>query len=156
MARKVIDVPYSLNESKPNWTAGTATTAGSGDGVTEAKLGEFLCPVGLTLVVLPISTLAAYLIDNEASPLESADGTPIRIVHTDSAGTFVLDRINTVYARLKDFADQNKLKRFEAKFAIEEKEKLIFYVTPANGKSLNPASCRFELACRAVSKLLSI
>jgi len=156
MARKVIDVPYSLNESKPNWTPASATTAGSGDGVTEAKLGEFLCPVGLTLVVLPISTLAAYLTDNEAAPAEVADGTPVRIVHTDSAGTFVLDRISTVYARLKDFADMNKMKRFEAKFAIEEKEKLIFYVTPETGKSLNPAASRFEVACRAVSKLLSI
>ncbi|MBA7563065.1 hypothetical protein ES708_04718 [subsurface metagenome] len=156
MPRKVIDVPYSLNESKPNWTAGTATTAGSGDGVTEAKLGEFSCPVGLTLVVLPISTLAAYLTDNEAAPAECADGTPIRIVHTDSAGTFTLDRINTVYARLKDFADQNKMKRFEAKFVVEEKEKLIFYCTPATGKSLKPADSRFEIACRAVSKLLSI
>jgi len=156
MARKVIDVPYSLNESKPNWTAASATAAGSGDGVTEAKLGEFLCPVGLTLVVLPISTLAAYLADNEAAPAELADGTPVRIVHTDSAGTFVLDRINTVYARLKDFADMNKMKRFEAKFAVEEKEKVIIYVIPASGVSLNPATCRFEVACRAVSKLLSI
>ena len=156
MARKWIDVPYSLNESKPNWTAGSATTAGSGDGVTEAKLGEFLCPVGLTLVILPISTLAAYLTDNEAAPAELADGTPIRIVHTDSAGTFVIDRINTVYARVKDFADQNKMKRFEAKFAISEKEKVIFYCTPASGKSLKPADSRFEIACRAVSKLLSI
>ena len=154
--RKWIDVPYSLNESKPNWTAGSATTAASGDGVTEAKLGEFLCPVGLTLVVLPISTLAAYLKDNEAAPAELADGTPIRIVHTDSAGTFVIDRINTVYARLKDFADLNKMKRFEAKFAIAEKEKVIFYATPAAGVSLNPAASRFEIACRAVSKLLSI
>ncbi|MBA7477889.1 hypothetical protein ES705_22131 [subsurface metagenome] len=154
--RKWIDVPYSLNESKPNWTAGSATTASSGDGVTEAKLGEFLCPVGLTLVVLPLSTLAAYLKDNEAAPAELADGTPIRIVHTDSAGTFVLDRINTVYARVKDFADQNKMKRFEAKFAVAEKEKVIFYVIPATGVSLNPAASRFEIACRAVSKLLSI
>ncbi|MBA7558055.1 hypothetical protein ES705_50844 [subsurface metagenome] len=154
--RKWIDVPYSLNESKPNWTAATATTAGTGDGVTEAKLGEFLCPVGLTLVVLPISTLAAYLKDNEAAPAELADGTPIRIVHTDSAGTFVLDRINTVYARVKDFADQNKMKRFEAKFAVAEKEKVIFYCIPATGVSLNPAASRFEIACRAVSKLLSI
>ncbi|MBA7518594.1 hypothetical protein ES705_10665 [subsurface metagenome] len=156
MARKWIDVPYSLNESKPNWTAATATTASSGDGVTEAKLGEFLCPVGLTLVVLATSTLAAYLKDNEAAPAECADGTPIRIVHTDSAGTFVIDRIDTVYARVKDFADQNKMKRFEAKFAISEKEKVIFYVTPASGVSLNPAASRFEIACRAVSKLLSI
>ena len=156
MARKVVDVPYSLNESKPNWTAASATTAGSGDGVTEAKLGEFACPVGLTLVVLPISTIAAYLKDNEAAPAELADGSPVRIVHTDSAGTFVLDRINTVYARLKDFADMNKMKRFEAKFAIEEKEKLIIYVIPASGVSLNPAASRFEVACRAVSKLLSI
>ncbi len=156
--RKWIDVPYSLNESKPNWTVGTATTAGSGDGVTEALLGTFLCPVGLTLVILPISTLAAFLKDNEAAPAELADGTPIRIVHTDSAGTFALDRINTVYARVKDFADQNKMKRFEAKFAIAEKEKLIIYVTPATGVSLNPAvaASRFEIACRAVSKLLSI
>ncbi|MBA7621567.1 hypothetical protein ES703_28931 [subsurface metagenome] len=156
--RKWIDVPYSLNESKPNWTAATATTAGSGDGVTEAELGTFLCPVGLTLVVLPISTLAAYLLDNEAAPTELADGTPVRIVHTDSAGNFALDRINTVYARLKDFADQNSMKRFEAKFAIAEKEKLIIYVTPATGKSLNSAvgSSRFEIACRAVSKLLTI
>ena len=154
--RKWIDVPYSLNESKPNWTPGAATTAGSGDGVTEAKLGEFLCPVGLTLVVLPISTLAAYLKDNEAAPAELADGTPVRIVHTDSAGTFVLDRINTVYARVKDFADQNKMKRFEAKFAVSEKERVIIYVTPGTGVSLNPAASRFEIACRAVSKLLSI
>ena len=154
--RKWIDVPYSLNESKPNWTAGTATTAGSGDGVTEAKLGEFSCPVGLTLVVLPISTLAAYLKDNEAAPAELADGAPIRIVHTDSAGSFTLDRINTVYARLKDFADLNKMKRFEAKFAVEEKEKLIFYVIPATGVSLNPVASRFEIACRVVSKLLTV
>jgi len=153
---KVVDVPYSLNESKPNWTAHAASTASSGDGSTEAELGTFLCPVGLTLVVLPISTLAAYLSDNETTPAELADGTPIRIVHTDSAGTFVLDRISTVYARIKDFADMNKMKRFEAKFAIEEKEKLIFYVTPATGKSLKPADSRFEIACRAVSKLLSI
>ena len=154
--KKVIDVPYSLNESKPNWTAGSASTAGSGDGETEVKLGEFLCPVGLTLVILPVSTLAAYLKDNEAAPAECADGTPIRIVHTDSAGTFVLDRINTVYARIKDFADTNKMKRFEAKFAIEEKEKLIFWVIPASGVSLNPAASRFEIACRSVSKLLTI
>jgi len=156
MARKWIDVPYSLNENKPNWTAASATAAGSGDGVTEAELGTFLCPVGLTLVILPISTLAAYLYDNEAAPAELGDGTPIRIVHTDSAGTFVLDRINTVYARVKDFADQNKMKRFEAKFAISEKEKVIIYVIPATGVSLNPAASRFEIACRAVSKLLSI
>ena len=156
MARKWIDVPYSLNESKPNWTAHAASTAGSGDGVTEAELGTFSCPVGLTLVVLPISTLAAYLKDNEAAPAELADGTPIRIVHTDSAGTFALDRINTVYARVKDFADQNKMKRFEAKFAVSEKEKVIIYVIPATGLSLNPAASRFEIACRAVSKLLSI
>ncbi|GAJ08529.1 unnamed protein product, partial [marine sediment metagenome] len=158
MARKVIDVPYSLNESKPNWTASAATTAGSGDGVTEVKMGEFLCPVGLTLVVLPISTLAAYLVDNEVAPAALDDGTPIRVVHTDSAGTFVLDRINTVYARIKDFADQNKMKRFEAKFAVEEKEKLIIYVIPASGLSFNPAvgSSRFEVACRSISKLLSI
>ncbi|MBA7477700.1 hypothetical protein ES707_13114 [subsurface metagenome] len=50
----------------------------------------------------------------------------------------------------------NSMKRFEAKFAIEEKEKLIIYVTPLTGKSLNPAGSRFEVACRAVSKLLSI
>ncbi len=154
--RKWIDVPFSINQGTPGVTLGSDTTAGSGDGVTEAKLGEFACPVGLTLVVLPISTLAAYLADNEAAPAEVADGTPVRIVHTDSAGTFTLDRINTVYARLKDFADQNKMKRFEAKFSIEEKEKLIFYVIPATGKSLNPATSRFEVACRAVSKLLSI
>jgi len=154
--RKWIDVPYSLNESKPNWTAGTATAAGSGDGVTEAKLGEFICPVGLTLVLLPISTLAAYFKDNEAAPAELADGTPIRIVHTDSAGSFTLDRINTVYARVKDFADQNKMKRFEAKFSIEEKEKVIFFVTPATGVSLNPAASRFEIACRVVSKMLTV
>ena len=107
-------------------------------------------------MVLPIATLAAYLIDNEAAPAELADGTPVRIVHTDSAGTFTLDRISTVYARLKAFADMNSMKRFEAKFSIEEKEKLIFYVIPATGVSLNPAASRFEVACRAVSKLLSI
>ena len=50
----------------------------------------------------------------------------------------------------------NKMKRFEAKFAIEEKEKLIIYVTPATGKSLAITTGRFEVACRAVSKLLSI
>ena len=44
---KVVDVPYSLNESKPNWTAHAASTASSGDGETEAELGTFLCPVGL-------------------------------------------------------------------------------------------------------------
>ena len=154
--RKVIDVPYSLNESKPNWTASAVTTAGTGDGITEAKLGEFSCPVGLTLVLLPISTLAAYLLDNEAAPAELLDGTPVRIVHTDSAGSFALDRINSVYARLKDFADMNKMKRFEAKFAIEEKEKLIIYVIPGTGLSLNPGASRFEIACRSVSKLLSI
>ncbi|MBA7606698.1 hypothetical protein ES703_13848 [subsurface metagenome] len=156
MARKWIDVPYSLNESKPNWTAASATTAGTGDGVTEAKLGEFLCPVGLTLVILVTSTLAVYLKDNEAAPAELADGTPIRIVHTDSAGTFTIDRIDTVYARVKDFANQNSMKRFEAKFAVSEKEKVIIYVIPATGVSLNPAASRFEIACRAVSKLLSI
>jgi len=154
--RKTIDVPYSLNESKPNWTAHAASTASSGDGSTEAELGTFLCPVGLTLVVLPISTLAAYLMDNEATSAELGDGTPIRIVHTDSAGSFSIDRINTVYARLKSFDDMNKMKRFEAKFAIQEKEKLIIYVTPLTGYSLKPASSRFEAACRAVSKMLSI
>lgn len=154
--KRIIDVPYSLNENKPNWTAASASTASSGDGSTEAELGTFLCPVGLSLVVLPISTLAAYLSDNESTPAELADGTPIRIVHTDSAGSFTIDRINTVYARLKDFADQNKMKRFEAKFVVEEKEKLIIYVTPLTGKSLKPASSRFEIACRTVSKMLSL
>ena len=39
--QQVLDTEYSINESDPNWTAGTATTAGSGDGVTEALLGYF-------------------------------------------------------------------------------------------------------------------
>ena len=155
MSKKVIDVPYSLNERKPNWTAHAASTASSGDGSTEAELGTFLCPVGLTLVVLPVSTLAAYLQDNESTPAELADGTPIRIVHTDSAGNFTLDRIDTIYARIKAFADANLVKRFEKKFAVAEKEKLIIYVTPLTGKSLAPATSRFEVSCRAISKMLS-
>jgi len=156
MTRKIIDVPYSISEADPNWTASAATTAASGDGVTEAKLGEYLCPVGLTVVILPLSTLAAYLKDNEAAPAELTDGTPVRIVHVDSAGAIVFDRIKTVYAGIKDFADANKLKRFQGRFAIEQREKLIFYVIPATGVSLNPAASRFEITGRRVSKLLSI
>ncbi|GAI67399.1 unnamed protein product [marine sediment metagenome] len=154
--RKWIDVPFSINQGTPGITLGTATTAGSGDGVVEAKLFEFLCPVGLTVVILPIATLAAYLIDNEAAPAECSDGVPLRIVHIDSAGDITLNRIVTTYASIKDFADQNKLKRFKDKFAVSEKEKLICYVVPENAKSLNPAGSRFEIDCRRVSKLLTV
>ena len=154
--RKWIDVPFSINQGTPGITLGTATAAGSGDGATEAKLFEYLCPTGLTVVILPISTLAAYLLDNEAAPAESGDETPVRIVHIDSAGDITLNRIVTTYAGIKDFADQNKLKRFKDKFAVGEKEKLICYVIPTTGKSVNPAGSRFEIDCRRVSKLLTV
>ncbi|MBA7606161.1 hypothetical protein ES703_13301 [subsurface metagenome] len=154
--RKWIDVPFSINQGTPGVTLGTATTASSGDGATEAELFEFLCPVGLTVVILPLATLAAYLIDNEASPLECSDGVGLRIVHVDSAGDITLNRITTTYAGIKDFADQNKLKRFKDKFDVSEKEKLICYVVPENGKSLNPAACRFEIDCRRVAKMLTV
>ncbi|KKM00399.1 hypothetical protein LCGC14_1804800 [marine sediment metagenome] len=154
--RKWIDVPFSINQGTPGVTLGTATTAGSGDGVTEAKLFEYLCPVGLTVVVLPVATLAAYLVDNEAAPAECLAGVAVRIVHVDSAGDITLNRIVTTYATLKDFADQNKLKRFKDKFAVSEKEQLICYVVPENGKSLDPTDSRFEIDCRRVSKLLSV
>jgi len=154
--RKWIDVPFSINQSTPGITLGTASTAASGDGVTETKLFEFLCPVGLTVVIVPTSTLAAYLKDNEAAPAESGDETPLRIVHVDSAGDITLNRIVTTYATIKDFADQNKLKRFQDKFAVSEKEKLIAYVIPTTGLSLNPAACRFDISCRRVAKLLTV
>ena len=154
--RKWIDVPFSINQGTPGVTLGTATTAASGDGETEAKLFEYLCPVGLTVVILPISTLAAYLKDNEAAPAECGDGVPLRIVHIDSAGDININRIVSTYASIKDFADQNKIKRFKDKFSVSEKEKLICYVVPADSLSLNPAACRFEIDCRRVSKLLSI
>ena len=154
--RKWIDVPFSINQGTPGVTLGTATVAGSGDGVTEAKLFEYLCPVGLTVVVLPVATLAAYLVDNEAAPAECAAGVPLRIVHIDSAGDITLNRIVTTYATIKDFADQNKLKRFKDKFAVSEKEKLICYVVPESGKSLDPSDSRFEIDCRRVSKLLTV
>lgn len=154
--RKIIDVPESINESKPYWTAGTATAAGSGDGVTEALLGYAQCPAGLTLVILVTSTLAAYLSDNEAAPAELAAGTPVRIVHVDAAGAITFDRINSVYETIKDFSDQNKMKRFGERFAIEEKEKMMFYAIPETGKSLKPADSRFEITARRVSKLLSM
>ena len=156
MARKWIDVPFSINQKTPGVTLGTDSTAGSGDGVTEAKLFEFLCPVGLTVVVLPISTLAAYLSDNEAAPAECTDAVALRIVHIDSAGDITLNRIVTTYAGIKDFADQNKLKRFQDKFAVSEKEKLICWVVPDSAKSLAPTKSRFEIQCRRVSKLLTV
>ena len=154
--RKWIDVPFSINQGTPGVTLGSATVAGSGDGVTEARLFEYLCPVGLTVVVLPIATLAAYLSDNEAAPAESGPETPVRIVHIDSAGDININRIVTTYASLKDFADQNKMKRFKDKFSVSEKEKLICYLIPTTGKSLNPAGSRFEIDCRRVSKLLTV
>ncbi|MBA7512106.1 hypothetical protein ES705_04107 [subsurface metagenome] len=154
--RKWIDVPFSINQGTPGVTLGATTTAGSGDGVVEAELFTFLCPVGLTVVILPLATLAAYLLDNEAAPAECGDGVPLRIVHIDSAGDITLNRIVTTYASIKDFADQNKLKRFKDKFSVGEKEKLICYVVPENAKSLNPAGSRFEIDCRRVSKLLSV
>ncbi len=154
--RKWIDVPFSINQGTPGVTLGSDTTAASGDSVTEAKLFEYLCPVGLTVVVLPIATLAAYLSDNEAAPAESGDETPLRIVHIDSAGDININRIVTTYASLKDFADQNKMKRFKDKFSVSEKEKLICYTIPTTGKSLKPSASRFEIDCRRVSKLLSV
>ena len=154
--RKWIDVPFSINQGTPGVTLGTATAAGSGDGATEAKLFEFLCPTGLTVVILALSTLAAYLSDNEAAPAESGPETPLRIVHIDSAGDITLNRIVTTYAGIKDFADQNKMKRFKDKFNVSEKEKLICYVIPTTGKSLKPAGSRFEIDCRRVSKLLTV
>jgi len=154
--RKWIDVPFSINQGTPGVTLGAATAAGSGDGVVEAKLFEYLCPTGLTVVILPLSTLAAYLIDNEAAPAECTAGVPLRIVHVDSAGDITLNRIVTTYASIKDFADGNKLKRFKDKFSVGEKEKLICYVVPADSLSLNPAGSRFEIDCRRVSKLLTV
>jgi len=154
--RKYIDVPFSINQGTPGVTLGTATTAASGDGATEAELFTFLCPVGLTVVVLALSTLAAYLKDNEAAPAECGDGVALRIVHIDSAGDITLNRIVTTYASIKDFADQNKLKRFKDKFVVSEKEKLICYVVPETSLSLNPAACRFEIDCRRASKMLSV
>jgi len=154
--KKWIDVPYSINQATQGVTLGTATAAGSGDGVVEAVLFTFLCPVGLTVVIQPIATLAAYLLDNEAAPVECTDGVPLRIVHVDMAGDITLNRIVTTYASIKDFADQNKMKRFKAKFAVSEKEQLICYVVPGDSLSLNPAGSRFEIDCRRVSKLLSV
>jgi len=154
--RKWIDVPFNINQGTPGVTLGTATTAASGDGVTEAELFTFLCPVGLTVVILAVSTLAAYLLDNEAAPAECGDGVPLRIVHVDSAGDITLNRIVTTYAGIKDFADQNKMKRFKDKFAVSEKEKLICYVVPEDSLSVNPAASRFEIDCRRVSKLLTV
>jgi len=156
MPGKVIDVPFSIDQNDPNWTAGSSTTAGSGDGSTEALFGTFLCPVGMEVVILPMSSLAAYLADNEAAPAELGGGTSLRIVHTDSAGAIVVDRIKTVYDAIKDFADQAKLKRFEDKFKLVEKETIKFWVTPVTGKSLNPATGRFQINGRRISKLLSI
>ncbi|MBA7494216.1 hypothetical protein ES702_04790 [subsurface metagenome] len=156
VGRKWIDVPFSINQATPGVTLGTATAAGSGDGATEAELFTFLAPVGLTVVILPLSTLAAYLLDNEAAPAECGDGTAVRIVHIDSAGDITLNRIVTTYAGIKDFADQNKLKRFKDKFSVGEKEKLICYTIPLTGVSLNPAGSRFEIDCRRVSKMLTV
>ena len=94
--------------------------------------------------------------DNEAAPAECGDGVPLRIVHVDSAGDITLNRIVTTYAGIKDFADQNKMKRFKDKFSVAEKEKLICYVVPADSLSINPAASRFEIDCRRVSKLLTV
>ncbi|GAI67241.1 unnamed protein product [marine sediment metagenome] len=154
--RKWIDVPFSINQATPGVTLGSDTTAGSGDGATEAELFTFLCPVGLTVVILPISTLAAYLSDNEAAPAVAGDETPVRIVHIDSAGDITINRIVTTYAGIQDFADQNVLKRFKGKFSVSEKEKLICYTIPTTGKSSAPSKSRFEIDCRRVSKLLTV
>ena len=108
------------------------------------------------MIVLPLATLAAYLLDNEAAPAECGDGVAVRIVHVDSAGDITLNRIITTYASIKDFADQNKMKRFKDRFSVGEKEKLICYVTPADSLSLNPAASRFEIDCRRMSKMLVV
>jgi len=155
MAGKVIDVPYSINENDPNFTVGADIAAGVATGV-EHLLGTFLCPEGLRVVVIPTSTLAMYLKDLEAAPAEFGDGIPIRVAHVDSAGAFTLDRIKSVYGSVKAFADVNSMKKFEDKFAIGEREKLLIYSTPASGSSIDVSACRFEIRCRRISKLLSI
>jgi len=154
--KKIIDVPYTIKPSDPNITLGDDITAGSGDGETEATLFSFLCPTGLTAVFLEVSSLAAYLSDNEAAPAEVSAGQSVRIVHVDSAGNITVPRIDTTYESMKDFADKNKMKRFEDKFSVCEKEKLVCYVIPESAKSLAPSLSRFEIRCRRVSKLLSI
>ena len=153
--RKIIDVPYTITQADPNFTIGADIAAGAATGV-EHKLGEFLCPVGMTVVFLPVSSLAMYLKDLEAAPAEFLASIPIRIAHTDSAGNITVDRQNTIYASVKDFADADKLKRFEDKFSVIEKEKLIIYTTPLSGSSIDVSACYFAIKARRVSKMLSI
>ena len=151
---QILDSEYSINESDPNFTAASATAAGSGDGVTEALLGTFQCPRGLQVVcVAKVSTFAAYLKDNEAAPAELADGTPVRIVYKDAAGYLTLDRMKTVYAGVKEFADKMKMKFFGDKWKLIDTEKLLIYVVPASGVSLNPAASRFEICCRKIGQI---
>jgi len=153
---QIIDVPHSINQSDPNFTAASATTAGTGDGSTEAELGTFECPTGLKFVVLPLAALSAYLSDNESTPAECGDGTPFRVVEKDASGTIAIDRMSGTYEQIKTFDDQNKLRRFNEKFTIREKQKLIIYVAPLTGKSLKPADSRFNIDTRRISQMLSL
>jgi len=153
--KRWIDVPYGITQADPNFTLGADIAAGVATGV-EHLLGTFLCPVGLTVVVLPTASLAMYLKDLEAAPAEFVSSVPIRIVHTDSAGNIGVDRIKAIYAAVKDFADVNKMKRFLDKFTVTEKETLKIYTTPPAASSIDVSACYFEIQARRVSKLLSI
>lgn len=153
--KRIIDVPYSITQADPNFTLGSDIAAGLATGA-EHLLGTFLCPVGLTVVVLPVSSLAMYLKDLEVAPAEFANSVPVRIEHADSAGNIRVDRIKAIYAGVKDFADANVMKRFQDKFTVTEKEKLLVYSTPPSGSSIDVSACYFEVLCRRVSKLLSV
>jgi len=156
--QQTLDTEYSINESDANWTAGSATAAGSGDGSTEALLGYYTCPRGIKVVVVggkgdESSILAAYLEDNEAAPAELADGTPVRLVYKDAGGYLTLDKVKTTYASIKEFQDRNKMKKIGDTFSLIDTEKLYIYATPATGVSLDPSDSRFELRCRKIATI---
>jgi len=147
---EIIEQPFRLYQDDPVIAVANGVLA------TWSDIWKYQVPVGVTLILKPEHTFAAYLYESTAPGECTTTNTMVTIEKRDSSGSDVIKAYQDLYLACSEFQEKSKMARLQAPaegLIVNEREFLVISVYDPDG-AVSEASCYFELHIAKIRKAL--
>ena len=146
---EIIEQPFRLYQDDP------VISKANGVVSTWSDIWKYQVPVGVSLILKPNHTFAAYLYETTNNAECGASDCMVKIEKRDSSESDVIKAYSDIYYSIKEFQEKNKMARLQVPaegIIVGEREFLVISVYD-NG-AVAYASSYFELHIAKVRKAL--
>lgn len=148
---EIIEAPFRLYQDDPVIEVANGTLA------TWSDIWKYQVPVGVSLILKPHHTFAAYLYESTAPGECTVTNTMVKIEKRDASESSVTKAFSDLYITAREFQEVPKMAKLglvpQEGIIVGERELLVISVYDPDG-AVQESSCYFELYIAKVRKAL--